>query len=129
MEVVNSYKKTAIGYIPEDWSVNKLKQLSTKIYAGATPSTRVKEYWDGNIPWMSSGEINKKYVYSTEKYITKLGFDNSSTNIIPVNSVLMALAGQGKTRGTVAVNKIELTTNQSLAAMVIHENQNYKFIY
>ena len=75
-------------------------------YAGATPKTSVLEYWqNGTIPWMSSGEVNKRVIYNTEKRITQEAYNNCSTKMIPANSVVIALAGQGKTRGLVAITK------------------------
>jgi type I restriction enzyme S subunit len=88
-------------------------------YAGATPSTAVEPYWeDGTIPWMSSGEVHSGRVYETEKKISQLGYDSCSTKMVPEHSVVIALAGQGKTRGTVAVTEIELCTNQSLCCII-----------
>ena len=88
-------------------------------YPGATPKTSNPEYWEnGTIPWMSSGEVNYGEVTYTEKKITQQGYDNTSTKMVPVNSVVIALAGQGKTRGTVAITRIPLCTNQSLCAIV-----------
>lgn len=113
-----------------DWNKKKLSEISKTIYAGATPNTKINEYWEnGNIPWMSSGEINNEVVESTIKCITKSGYINSSTKMVPINSVLVALAGQGKTRGKVAVNKIELCTNQSLAAIVPNDQVFYLYLY
>lgn len=86
--------------------------------AGGTPKTSKEKFWGGGIPWMNSGEINLKQVFAVEGRITQLGLDKSSTKKIPANSVLVALAGQGKTRGTVAINRIELCTNQSIAAIM-----------
>jgi type I restriction enzyme S subunit len=89
------------------------------VSAGGTPDTTVKEYWEhGTIPWMSSGEVHKQRIRETESFITPLGLRNSSAKIFPKDSVLVALAGQGKTRGKVAISKIELTTNQSIAAII-----------
>lgn len=91
-----------------------------KCIAGATPSKARSEFWDnGTIPWMSSGEVNKGEIYSTDNKITQAGYDGSSTKLIPPNTVVMALAGQGKTRGMVAITRIELCTNQSLCAFVV----------
>ena len=88
--------------------------------AGATPSTSVKEYWEnGTIPWMSSGEVNLGRIFSTEKKITQKGYDSASTHLVPPHTVVVAMAGQGKTRGTVAITEIELCTNQSLCSLVI----------
>lgn len=67
---------------------------------------------------MSSGEVNKKKVYSTDNFITQAGYDNSSATMVPANSTVIALAGQGKTRGLVARIKISLSTNQSLATLI-----------
>lgn len=78
---------------------------------------------------MSSGEINKKRIYKTDKSITKLGLENSSAKFVPENSVLIALAGQGKTRGKVAINNIELTINQSLAGLIPTRESYYEFIF
>lgn len=98
--------------------------------AGGTPSTKKPEYWNGEIPWMNSGEVNLKQVFSVDGRITKLGLKESSTKEIPENSVLIALAGQGKTRGTVAINRIRLCTNQSIAAIMPHEKVlNFDFLY
>ena len=98
--------------------------------AGGTPSTKKSEYWGGEIPWMNSGEVNLKQVFSVEGRITQAGLDNSSTKIIPTNSILIALAGQGKTRGTVAINRINLCTNQSIAAIMPHQDiLDHDFLY
>ena len=102
-----------------------------KCVAGATPSTKEKLYWDnGNIPWMSSGEVHQGLVSHTASYITKLGYDNSSTKMLPIGTVVIALAGQGKTRGSAAITAIELCTNQSLCGVVI-ENKSIlnKYVY
>lgn len=109
--------------------LKKLSEVCIKISAGATPSTTKPEYWNGDIPWMNSGEINQKIVRFVEGRITEKGLRDSSTKIIPKYSVLMALAGQGKTRGTVAVNEIEVCTNQSLAALIPGKEINYLYLY
>ncbi|HBD3484896.1 TPA: restriction endonuclease subunit S, partial [Escherichia coli] len=101
-----------------------LGEIATKIYSGGTPDTKRKEYWEnGTIPWMSSGEVNLKNIERTEKYITEAGLNNSSAKLVPRNSVVIALAGQGKTRGKVARIRIALATNQSLAALTFDEKK------
>ena len=110
------------------WKKTKLKNLCKDIIAGATPSTKNIKYWNGDIPWMSSGEINKKVVYDTNVKITQLGYDSCSTKLVPAKCVLIALAGQGKTRGSVAINEISLCTNQSLAT-IIPKNIDYKYLF
>jgi type I restriction enzyme S subunit len=116
MELSKGYKQTEVGVIPEDWEVKKIGEITLST-AGGTPSTLIDEYWGGSIKWMSSGELHQKRVYDVEGRITDNGLKNSSTRIIPENCVLIGLAGQGKTRGTVAINKVELCTNQSIAAI------------
>ena len=96
-----------------------LEEITTDIYSGATPSKEKRDYWEnGTIPWMSSGEVNLGQVYEVEGRITQLGYDKCSTRMVPEGSVVIALAGQGKTRGTVAILRTSVCTNQSLAALV-----------
>ena len=98
--------------------------------AGGTPSTSVSEYWEPKeVPWLSSGEVHKKYVTYTDDMISKLGLSNSSAKMIKENSILIALAGQGKTRGTVAINRISLSTNQSIAAMTFNDDIIPEFVF
>ena len=107
----------------------KLGSIS-ELKSGGTPKTENLEYWEnGNIPWMSSGEVNKGNIYETEKKITKEGYNNSSAKMLPKNTVVIALAGQGKTRGTVAITRIELCTNQSICGIISNEKLNSDFLY
>jgi len=114
--------------LPNSWSHRKLNEIAT-VTAGGTPSTKIPDYWGGDIPWMNSGEINLKRIKSVEGRITELGLSKSSTKIIPKNSILLALAGQGTTRGKVAINEIDLCTNQSLAAIMPSKECNYEFLF
>lgn len=102
-----------------DWVKKELGKV-TNISTGGTPSSTNLEYWNGTIPWMNSGELNNKKIYSVSNFITEIGLKESSTKLIPESCVLIGLAGQGKTRGTAAINYIELCTNQSIGA--IHPN-------
>lgn len=107
----------------------KLEDVCTLV-TGATPSKTNPEYWEnGTVPWMSSGEVNNKVVYDTESKITQLGYDKTSTTLVPIHTVVIALAGQGKTRGKVAITEIELCTNQSLCSIICGDKINYKFLY
>ena len=100
------------------------------LVTGATPTTGKPDYWEGGtIPWMSSGEVNLRSIKRTENKITQLGYDSSSTTLVPPHSVVIALAGQGKTRGKVAVTEIELCTNQSLCSMICHDELRYKYLF
>lgn len=120
--------KPAQKNIPDGWQQVKLGAVCD-VSAGGTPSTTNEEYWLGaDIPWANSAEINKKDIFSTQNFITKKGLENSSTKIVPKNSVLIALAGQGSTRGKVAVNKIPLTTNQSVAFFIPKKDIDYRYL-
>ena len=117
-----SYLEKLLDGVEVEWK--SLGEIATKIYSGGTPDTKRKEYWEnGTIPWMSSGEVNLKNIERTEKYITEAGLNNSSAKLVPRNSVVIALAGQGKTRGKVARIRIALATNQSLAALTFDEKK------
>ena len=126
--IPSGYKQTDIGLIPEDWEIKQIGKFTDAV-AGGTPNTTIPEYWGGDIPWMSSGELNKRRVHSVDGRITKTGLENSSTHMIPENCVLVGLAGQGKTRGTVAVNYISLCTNQSIAAIFPNDQVETEYLY
>ncbi len=99
------------------WETKTIGQI-TECVSGGTPNTLTPAYWGGDVRWMSSGELNLKVVSEVDGRITNIGLENSSTKIIPAFCVLVGLAGQGKTRGTVAKNVVELCTNQSIAAIL-----------
>ena len=131
-ELVKSQFIEMFGDIENNQKGYPIKQIDefSDLFAGATPSTKVSAYWkNGTIPWMSSGEVHMGRVTSTEKKISQLGYDKCSTKMVPLHTVVIALAGQGKTRGTVAVTEIELCTNQSLCAMVTDETVLSDYLY
>ena len=127
-EFPEGYKKTEIGVIPEDWEVKLVRHFSNVI-TGGTPNTKILEFWDGDIRWMASGEVHKKFIKETEKKITKKGLIYSSAKVVPPKSVLVALAGQGRTRGLVAINLVELSINQSLAAILPSKNHIPEYLF
>lgn len=112
----------------KNWNVGTINEIGTCV-AGATPSTKENKYWqNGTIPWMSSGEVNKGRIFETNEKITKLGYENASTKLVPPKTVVLAMAGQGRTRGTVAITEIELCTNQSICSIVNNEKINSEFL-
>jgi len=112
------------------WSETTVGRISDTVIAGGTPSTSEKKFWGGDIRWMNSGELNDKKVSEVQGRITLEGLNNSSTKRIPPRCVLIGLAGQGKTRGTVAMNFVELCTNQSIAAIFPNDSAfNSDFLY
>lgn len=132
MKQYDSYKDSGvewIGKIPSHWEVASIS-LFTSSRSGGTPDRNKKEYWEnGTIPWMSSGEVNKEFVYDTEEYITPLGSSCSSSKVIKKDSVMVALNGQGKTKGMVAVLKIDAACNQSLCAFSCDKRLYYMFLF
>lgn len=117
-----------LGEVPEHWGSCKLKYIA-KVYAGGTPDRNRLDFWsNGNIPWINSGAVNQIDISEPSEYITELGFNLSSAKYIPKNSLVIALAGQGKTKGMVAYTSIETTCNQSMAAIVTH-NYYFKFLF
>ena len=126
--VKDGFQQTEIGKIPDDWTIKKIKEF-TDATSGGTPSTSHSEYWNGKIRWMNSGEINLKKIYEVKGRITELGLKNSSTKLIPKNCILIALAGQGKTRGTVAINYVESCINQSLGVILPNKSFSSEYVY
>lgn len=105
-----------LGEVPEHWVVCSLGYLS-KIKTGATPDRGKLEFWGGDIPWLKTGEINYQPIYGAEEFITEAGLANSAAQISEPGTLLMAMYGQGITRGRVAVLKISATYNQACAAI------------
>ena len=131
-EKTHKFKDSPLGRIPVEWELISLENRKYfELATGGTPSTAKKEYWEnGNIPWLSSGEVHNKKIKNTAVKITQLGFENSNARFYPIGSVLIALAGQGKTRGTVAITEIETTSNQSIAAIIPDQKlYNSYFLY
>ena len=99
------------------WEKKKLGEVA-KISSGGTPSRAKSEYWDGDIPWISTSLVDFNIILKAEEYITAEGVENSSAKLYPKGTLLMAMYGQGKTRGKVALLDIEATTNQACAAIL-----------
>ena len=99
----------------------KLNQLLLDMHSGGTPDTSKPEYWNGNFKWLSSGETRQRFIENTESQITQLGIEKSSTKLAKKNDVVMACAGQGKTRGQVSFLLDDMYINQSVIAMTTDE--------
>lgn len=113
------------------WEKVKLGDICKYVTSGGTPKSSIKEYYEPKqIPWLKTKEVNYCRIYETESYISKDGLDNSSAKMIPQNSVIVAMYGQGDTAGRVAINKIPLTTNQACCNLIIDETKAcYEFVY
>ncbi len=105
-----------------------IKEIA-KVYSGGTPNRKTAEFWGGDIPWIKTAEVNYSTIHETEETITEKGLEKSATKLIPENSVLVAMYGQGVTRGRVAITGIQASCNQACA--VIETNDDYipEFVY
>ena len=106
--------------LPKGWLESSLGD-TTDVFVGSTPSRKNNEYWDGDISWVSSGEVNFSNIFETKEKITNLGLSNSSTNIHPIGTVMLAMIGEGKTRGQAGILKIEACHNQNTAAIRVNK--------
>lgn len=116
-----------IGMIPEHWEVPEIKYL-VRIASGGTPDRNHPEYWNGNIPWIKTGELQNDIITNAEEYITEEGLNNSSAQVFNINTILVAMYGQGKTRGMTALLKIPASTNQACAGLTV-TNSNVQIEY
>ena len=124
MKRYETYKDSGvewIGNIPSAWDVVEIKTYCDKIFAGATPSTGNQDFWDGDIPWIPSGCCQYKNIETAPKFITQLGFENSSTKLIPANTTVMAMTGA--TCANVGYLTFESCANQSFAAFVENKSK------
>jgi type I restriction enzyme S subunit len=111
------FQETEIGKIPRNWRIEKLGDIVVKAKMGGTPKRSVREYWGGDIPFAKIEDITSshKYLFKTSTTITRLGLENSNAWIVPRDSLLITIYG---TLGAVAINKIELATNQAIVGIV-----------
>ena len=100
-----------------DWKKTTIDEACTRVYSGGTPSTKEPAYWNGDMNWLSSGETCNKFIYETERKITKLGVEQSSTQLAFKDSIVIATAGQGYTRGQASFLKIDTYVNQSVLVL------------
>ena len=111
---------TGLPELPEGW-VWALIGEAFDVYVGATPSRANANYWNGGVPWVSSGEVAFCRIKTTRETISAKGLENSSTNLHPVGTVLLGMIGEGKTRGQVAILDIKACNNQNSSAIRVSE--------
>jgi type I restriction enzyme S subunit len=103
-------------HIPRGWQEATVGDVCEAIFSGGTPDTRKPEYWNGELPWFSSGETREQIIIKTEKHITQAGVDGSSTRAARPGDILIAAAGQGHTRGQTSYCAIDTYINQSVVS-------------
>ena len=122
-------QQTEIGPVPESWEVCKVGDVA-KIQSGGTPAREVSEHWSGGtIPWVKTGEIDYCVIHDTEERITPTGLANSAARLFPKGTVLMAMYGQGITRGRVGLLGIEAATNQACASITPTDKKKISSIF
>lgn len=123
------FKQTEFGWIPEDWEVRKLNQISD-VKSGGTPSTSDSSYWNGSILWCTPTDItalkSQKYLSNTLKKITKAGLENSSAELLPIGSIVMTSRA---TIGECAITTKNISTNQGFKNFICFDNTNNEFLY
>lgn len=122
------YKQTELGEIPEEWDVTRLENVSEKMKAGGTPSTKLIEYWNGNIPLVKVEDVVNASIYLnvTNLSITKEGLDNSSAWLVPKSSIIVTMYG---TPGEVCINKIPVAVTQNVMGIIINDSIDLTFMY
>lgn len=113
---------------PEDFKIKTVSEFCAETKSGSTPSRTNNEYWgNGTISWVKSGEVHNNITLQTEEYITSLGLSESSTKLLPKDTVLMAM--YGVTAGEVGYLAIEATTNQAICGMICRSKAEAAYLY
>ena len=126
-EVPEGYVKKRKVVIPQQWGLPQIKDIAS-ISSGSTPNRNNSEYWNGNIAWVTTGELSSGHVNHTSELITVKAVKETKMRIYPQGTLLMAMYGQGKTRGTVAILEIDAAVNQACAAITVKDGKS-KFLF
>lgn len=121
----NWREKSKLNY---DAIIKKLKDCC-KISSGGTPSRKHPEYYDGNIPWIKTGEIEWNEIYDSEEHISEVAVQNSSAKCYEPEVVLVAMYGMGVTRGRAAILKVRAATNQAVCVLKPNNSLLIKYLY
>lgn len=129
-ELVKARFVEMFGGINESvWYPYQTIESFTSVMSGGTPDRNIPEYWQENIRWIKTTELKNCIITDTEEKISQLGVENSSAKIIPANSILVAMYGQGKTRGMTGYITVECATNQACACILPSEKINQKYLW
>jgi type I restriction enzyme S subunit len=116
--------------IPVGWKNISIKEFCKEMKSGGTPSRDNDNYWNAkDIPWLKTGEVSNRVLVESEEYISFEGCQNSSAKKLPINSVLIAMYGEGKTKGQAGYLRFEATTNQACCAMICGNEFESTFLY
>jgi len=125
--VEQEFRQTEIEKIPKGWALARLEEITLDLIGGGTPSTSRPEYWDGDIPWMTSANLTNRVVLRGMKNITEKGLRNSATNIVPKGSLLISTrVGIGK----VGIAGIDVAISQDLTGLIPDKSKvNIEYLY
>jgi len=116
-----------LGEVPEHWAVGKLSYYSV-IGTGATPDRQRSDYWNGDIPWIKTGEVRYEDIHQAEESISELALNETSCSLLNPGTLLMALYGQGVTRGRVGMLAIQASCNQACATIAPTDSLNGRYL-
>ncbi len=132
MKRYNEYKYSGIewlGEIPEHWEVKRIKDIFKELGSGTTPKSSNLAYYDnGNINWLNTTDLKNNIIYDTKIKITQKALDEVGLKMYPIDSLAIAMYGQGKTRGSVGLLKVPTTTNQAACIMSKPKNVDTKYM-
>ncbi|MFA6815011.1 MAG: restriction endonuclease subunit S [Parabacteroides sp.] len=124
-----SFNETELGMIPDDWEVKQIGEIG-KVVGGGTPKTKIEEYWNGNISWITPKDLSgysDRFIYKGERSITKVGLENSSAKLLSKGTVLFSSRAP---IGYVAIAGKDVSTNQGFKSIVCNERVTYNlFLY
>ena len=126
-EVPKGYTKKKQILIPSRWDYLQIQDIA-KVSSGSTPNRKNPAYWNGSMAWVTTGELSNGHIYHTLESITENAIAETNLRVYPKGTLLMAMYGQGKTRGTVAILEIDATINQACAA-ILTETKNIMFLF
>ena len=110
------------------WNQLLIEDIAS-VSSGGTPERSASRYWNGDIPWVTTSEIGQRVIEKSAEKISLEGLQNSSAKIFQRDTILLAMYGQGKTRGQVSILNIEASTNQACAGIVTNKDYNPRFLY
>lgn len=112
--------------LPENWCWTRMQEIA-QWGSGGTPSRKVSEYYNGDISWVKTGELNDDYIFATEEHITQEAISHSSAKIYPTDTVVIAM--YGATIGKVGILGIPAATNQACACAIVKPSTDYKYLF
>lgn len=130
-KVREGYKVYEFGEIPNDWEIKKIGDIFNDLRAGSTPSRKIEDYYTGDIPWITSGELKYKIIYDTLEKITEDAVKDTNLELYPEGTFFIAITGleAAGTRGSCAISGVKATTNQSCMAFKPKDKFSNAYLY